>query len=219
MDLGKFLADPDKLSVLERMSPPKTKRDVRKILGFFGYFRDHIPNFAEIALPLTDLTTKQYQKAIPWGEPQQTAFENLKRALKEATENPQYSVDFSKPFYLFTDASNYAVSGALTQMDKQGKYLPIAFSSTKLTETQKKWSVIEKEAFAVLEALRKYRQWIFGTTLTVMSDHNPLTYLTHSVPKSAKLMRWALALQEFSINFEYYPGKKNIVADCLSRIV
>jgi len=55
---GKILADPDKLSVLERMSPPKTKRDVRKILGFYGYFRDHIPNFAEIALPLTDLTTK-----------------------------------------------------------------------------------------------------------------------------------------------------------------
>ena len=156
---------------------------------------------------------------IPWGGPQQTAFENLKVALKKATENPQYSVDFSKPFYLFTDASNFAVSGALTQMGEQGKYLPIDFSSTKLTESQKKWSVIEKEAFTVLEALRKYRQWIFGTTLTVMSDHNPLTYLTEAVPKSAKLMRWALALQEFSIKFEYYPGKKNVVADCLSRIV
>jgi len=46
----------------------------------------------------------------------------------------------------------------------------------------------------------------------------PLSFLTESVPKSAKLMRWALALQEFSIVFQYYPGRKNVVADCLSRL-
>ena len=50
------------------------------------------------------------------------------------------------------------------------------------------------------------------------SDHNPLSFLTESVPKSAKLMQWALALQEFSIVFQYYPGRKNVVADCLSRL-
>jgi len=116
---GKILPDPDKLSVLECMSSPKTKREVRRIVGFFGYFRDHIPNFAEIAFPLTDLTAKRVQKTIPWGEPQQTAFDNLKIALKKATENPQYSVDFSKPFHLFTDASNCAVSGVLTHVRSQ----------------------------------------------------------------------------------------------------
>ena len=57
-----------------------------------------------------------------------------------------------------------------------------------------------------------------GTVVYVYSDHNPLSFLTKSVPKSAKLMRWALALQEFSIVFQYYPGRKNVVADCLSRL-
>jgi len=59
---------------------------------------------------------------------------------------------------------------------------------------------------------------VLGTIVYVYSDHNPLSFLTESVPKSAKLMRWALALQKFSIVFQYYPGRKNVVADCLSRL-
>jgi len=59
---------------------------------------------------------------------------------------------------------------------------------------------------------------MFATIVYIYSDHNPLSFLTESVPKSAKLMRWALSLQQFSIVFQYYPGKKNVVADCLSRL-
>ena len=61
---GKRLADPDKISVVEGMKPPKTQREVRRILGFFGYFRDQIPNYAEIAKPLTDQTTKRHRTHI-----------------------------------------------------------------------------------------------------------------------------------------------------------
>ena len=149
------------------------------------------------------------------------AFDQLKLALKRATENPLYPVDFDKPLNLFVDASSNSVSAALTQLDDNGKHLPVAFVSTKLTETQKRWSVIEREAYAlyaVIVALRKYRHWMFGTIVYIYSDHNPLSFLTESVPKSAKLMRWALSLQQFSIVFQYYPGKKNVVADCLSRL-
>ena len=52
----------------------------------------------------------------------------------------------------------------------------------------------------------------------VYSDHNPLLYLTESVPKSAKLMRWALALKEFSVTVKYRAGRANVAADCLSRL-
>jgi hypothetical protein len=59
---------------------------------------------------------------------------------------------------------------------------------------------------------------IFGSEVTVYVDHNPLTYLTESAPKSAKLTRWLLALQEFSITKVYKKGVDNKVADCLSRV-
>jgi len=72
------------------------------VLGFFGYFRDHIPRYAEIAKSLTDLTTKQFRIKFPWSDLQQRAFEKLKELLQQATEKPLYPVDFSKPFLCAT---------------------------------------------------------------------------------------------------------------------
>jgi len=60
--------------------------------------------------------------------------------------------------------------------------------------------------------------WLFGTKVTVHSDHNPLLYVTESAAKSAKLMRWSLSLQEFDVTFKYRAGHANVAADCLSRL-
>ena len=79
-------------------------------------------------------------------------------------------------------------------------------------------STIEREAYAALVALRKYRNWIFGSRVTVHSDHNPLLCITESAPKSAKLMRWSLSLAEFEVTFKYRAGKSNVAADFLSRL-
>ena len=99
------------------------------------------------------------------------------------------------------------------------KEQPVAFASSKFTTTQCNWATIEKEAYACIWALQKYRHWLFGSVTTLYSDHNPLTYLSESSPKSAKLMRWALALQEFNILFRYRAGRLNQAADCVSRMV
>jgi transposase InsO family protein len=215
---GTRRADPDKVASVQFLKVPETKTQVRQILGFFSWFRDYIPNFAAHAKPLSDLTAKRIPSKIPWGETQQKAFDKLKTLLCQATEKPLNIVDFSKSFNLFVDASDYAIAGILTQTDDHGNEKPIAFASRKLTDTQKAWATVEKEAYAALWSLQKYRNWVFGAAITVHSDHNPLTYLTDSAPKSAKLMRWALALQEFNVTFKYKPGKTNVAADCLSRL-
>jgi hypothetical protein len=188
------------------------------VLGFFSWFREYIPGFATHARPLTDLTAKRVPTKIPWGEAQQMAFDKLKSLLCKATTDPLYIIDFAKPFNIFVDASDYAVAGILTQTDDNGAERPIAFASRKLNVTQRAWSTIEKESYAALWALQKYRNWIFGAEVTVHSDHNPITYLTEAAPKSAKLMRWALAIQEFNVKFRYKAGKTNVAADCLSRL-
>ena len=105
--------------------------------------------------------------------------------------------------------------------DAADKECPIAFYSKKYNDTQRAWSTIDKEAFACLEALRRFKHWIYGYRVHLYSDHNPLSYLTESIPKSAKLLRWALALQEFDIVFHYKAGKTSAMAvpDCLSRLV
>ena len=66
--------------------------------------------------------------------------------------------------------------------------------------------------------LQRVKQWVFMCKICVYSDHNPLTYLTSSAPKSSKLLRWALALQEFDITFKYRAGQNHVVPDVLTRI-
>jgi len=67
-------------------------------------------------------------------------------------------------------------------------------------------------------ALRLFRNVIFGAHITVYTDHNLLRYLTESAPKSAKLTRWALAIQEYDLSNKYNRGLSNVVADSLSRL-
>jgi hypothetical protein len=211
--------DPEKVAAIRRLQVPQTKRNVRQILGFFSYFRESIPRFAAIAFPLTNLTAKKVPNRVPWSEVEQKAFDDLKQALCKAVEDRLYIIDLNKDFNLSVDASDHTVSGVLTQADEQGREFPIAFSSQKLNSTQQGWATVEKEAYAALSALRRYRSWVYGAKVIVYSDHNPLTFLTESAPKSAKLMRWAMALQEYNVEFRYRAGSKNVVPDVLTRLV
>ena len=96
-----------------------------------------------------------------------------------------------------TDASDYAVGACLAQLDDDGREYPIAFASSKLSDTQCKWSTIEKESYGIIFALRKFDSFVFGQNIIVYSDHNPLHYLINATPKSSKLIRWSLALQRY----------------------
>jgi len=154
-----------------------------------------------------------------WSEKHTRALENLKHRLIQACNSSFSIVQFYKPFDIYVDASATAAAGFLVQSNINGVENLVVFFTKKLTPTQKNWATVEREAYAVLTALCKYREWLFGNKIIVHSDHNPLTYLTTSAPKSSKLMRWSLALAEFDIEFQYKTGKYNVVADALSRTV
>jgi hypothetical protein len=140
----------------------------------------------------------------------------LKADLCDATA--LHTIDFMKDFGLLVDASESVIGCCLIQWTEEGVKKSIAFASMKLSTTQARWSTTEWKAFAVIWALRKFRSWLFLSKIIVFSDQNPLTLLTESAPKSAKLARWALALQEFNIDFRYRSGRKNAVSDFVSRI-
>jgi len=83
---GQRCVDPSRLKVVKNIKPPQTKKQVRQIIIFFSYFRDYIPNFSDLAKPLTDLTAKRVANQIPWGQAEQLAFEKLKTTLCKATD-------------------------------------------------------------------------------------------------------------------------------------
>jgi len=87
-----------------------------------------------------------------------------------------------------------------------GREHPIAFASQKLSGSQLNWAIIEKEAYAIIWALNKFRDIVYGAHIIIRCDHNPLQYIRECAPKSAKLLRWALALQEFDVDVQYTKG-------------
>lgn len=216
---GKHRADLSKVSTIQNMKRPETKKEIRQMLGFFAHFSSYIPSYAGIAKCLTDLTSKRFPNRVNWSQQHEDAFTTLKRLLYDAATVPLFIIDYNIPFNISVDASNYAVAAILSQTDEYVMEKPIAFTSQKLTEPQaQSWSTIEKEAYAVIHSLNKFRDWIFLCKVNIYSDHNPLQYLTEAAPKSSKLTRWALALQEFDIMFHYRPGNLNFPADFLSRL-
>ncbi|GFX59079.1 retrovirus-related Pol polyprotein from transposon 17.6 [Trichonephila clavipes] len=105
-------------------------------------------------LPLTELTKNRVPNIIPWNEAAEQAFTKLKAQLVKAAS--LYTPNLSKPYQLYTDASATAIGACLSQNDENGKENPIAFFSKKLTETQTRWATIEREAYAVIEALKRF---------------------------------------------------------------
>ena len=95
--------------------------------------------------------------------------------------------DFDKPWVIQVDASSETVGVALLQDDGSQGHRPIAFTSQKLTSARTDWSTIEKDAFAAIWGLDKFRSWIFGQHITLYSDRNPLTYPIEATSQSPKL--------------------------------
>ncbi|HNJ38603.1 MAG TPA: RNase H-like domain-containing protein [Nitrosomonas sp.] len=214
---GRHRPDEEKLKTISDIAKPTTKRDVRRLIGFFNYFQSYVPQLAELCVPFTNALGKGKPNVILWTSIEERAFTNLKDALRECVRSNLYTVKYGHPFGIHCDASRIAVGSCLVQWDDDGREKPIAFASSKLSGAQLVWAAVEKEAYAVIWSLNKFRTWIFGAPITIIADSNPLTYLTASAPKSAKLTRWALALQEFDVTFKYRKGRDHVVPDYLSR--
>ncbi|GBM10122.1 Retrovirus-related Pol polyprotein from transposon opus [Araneus ventricosus] len=214
---GRHEPDPEKLRAIEIIERPRTKSALKSALGLFNYYRNYIKNYAEIAKPLTDLTKKIVPESIPWTDVEELSFQELKNLLCEAPT--LYTPDPKKSYVIQCDASSYGVGACLSQRDDKGNLYPISFASQKFNKVQQNWATIEREAYAVVWSIKKFENYVFGANIEIITDHNPLTFLQKSAPQSAKLQRWALALQRYNIHISHCPGAQLKNADGLSRLV
>ena len=206
--------DESKVEKIKTFPIPRNVSEVRSWISLCGYYRKFVPGFAAIAHPLTQLTKKDAK--FEWSIDCQTAFEELKNRLITA---PILAYpDFSLPFLIFTDASNFAVGAILSQI-QNGKEVVIAYASKQLEKAQLNYSTIEKEAFAIIFATKQFHCYIYNHPVNIVSDHAPLRYLMEMKDSSnPRLARWSLALQSLDLKIEYRPGKVHRNADVMSRI-
>ena len=207
---------PSKIQDVTKLAPPTTVTEVRSLLGFTNFLRDHVSHYAAIAQPIQDLIPKVQGKKKAsilefWTPGCQQAFDSLKASLLRNTVL-QFP-DPTQPFILYTDASKHHMAAVLLQDNALIGYFSKAFA-----KTQCKWAAFTKEAYAVYAAVLFYKVFITGCKVKLMCDHKPLEGFLQATTKNNMVNCWSINIQEYDISFEWVETSKNL-SDCLTRLV
>ncbi|KAM1818347.1 hypothetical protein ACFX11_000152 [Malus domestica] len=206
--------DKSKIDLVRYLPSPTSVREVRSFLGHAGFYRRFIKDFSKISTPLCRLLQKDV--TFDFNEECEKAFKHLKEMLTSAPiiRPPDWSI----PFELMCDASDYALGAVLGQRKDKQPHV-IYYASRTLNDAQLNYSTTEKELLAVVFALDKFRSYLLGTKVIIYTDHAALKYLLTKKEAKPRLIRWMLLLQEFDIEIRDKKGSENVVADHLSRLV
>eukprot|EP00731_Ephydatia_muelleri_P012602 Em0006g1496a len=120
------------------------------------------------------------------------------------------------PFVVASDASGCAIGAVLSQ-EHEGEEKLIAYWSRQLSKAEQNYSTIEREALAVVAAVKEFFPYLYGKSFNLLTDHNPLTSLRGLKDTGGRITRWLLFLQQFDIAIKYRAGKSNGNADGMSR--
>ena len=202
---------PAKTEAIKAMHPPVNPKQVHAFLGLVGYYRKFIKNFAKIAKPLTVLTCMDVK--FEWKETHRCAVMKLKDAIIQAPIL-RYP-DTTKPYIVYTDASNDACRAQLSQMHEEAEF-PVAFLSQVFTDTQQRLSTPEQEAYGIYFTIKKWNYYLQGADIIVRNNHKPLARFLNGKNENTKINRWGLELASYNIKFEWISRAKNKATDCLS---
>ncbi|XP_035664236.1 uncharacterized protein LOC118407810 [Branchiostoma floridae] len=216
-----YTMDPEDTAAVKaiRDKKPTTVGDVRRVLGFLGYYRTYIKDFSRIAKPLYDLLSDSAAKQpVQWTEEHQDILNQLTEQL---TSPPVMAYpDFEKPFILHTDASANGL-GAVLYQQQEGKLRVIAYGSRTLSPAEKNYHMHSgKLEFLALKwsITEKFRDYLYhAPSFEVYTDNNPLTYVLSTAKLNATGHRWVAELVDYNFSIKYRPGKANADADVLSR--
>lgn len=227
--------DPEKISSLKSWPVPRNLKELRSFLGFAGYYRRFIKDYASIVKPLNTLTRgyapvrRSTTKKNPsssyldpkqsfgdrWTKDCQTAFTSV---IAKLTSAPVLGfADPKVPYILHTDASTIGL-GAVLYQEQEGQLRVIAYASRNLSPSESRYPAHKLEFLALKWSVtEKFHDYLYGANFTVVTDSNPLTYVLTSAKLDATSYRWLAALSTFSFKIQYRAGRHNHDADALSR--
>ena len=213
---GSIKPEESKIKKILTVPTPQTVKQVRSLMGLFSFYRRYVPKFAEITAPLTDLTKKTTgsSKKVNWTEECQEALERVQTVLSKEPVLRLPQLD--QPFVLRTDASSTGLGAVLLQR-ADDKLHPVSYASRKLLDRETRYSTIERECLAIVWGIQKFVRYLHGRKFHLETDHRPLTFLKSASFKNGRVMRWALALQEYAFDVGPIKGDHNTLADLLSR--
>lgn len=211
--------DSSKIDAIVRAPTPENVTQMKAFLELINYYGKFVPNLSSLLHPLYALLKKDQEWV--WKVDCQNALEHIKKIL--ASDKVLCHYDQSLPLVWSVDSSAYGVGAILAHRFPDGSERPVSCASRTLTDAEKNYSQLDKEALAILYGIHKHHQYLFGRTFRLKTDHKPLVYIfgpKGGIPQTAasRLQRWAVKLAAYDFSIEYVTSKCNGNADALSRL-
>jgi hypothetical protein len=218
--------DPDKVKAITTMPHPNNVTELKSFLGMVNFYGKFIQNLSSHLAPLYELLKKG--KFWKWDKEQDLAFKRVKVFLSDT--NALAHFDMAAETVLSVDASAHGLGALLAQRARDGDPAApaaaervVAYASRSLTTCERHYSQIDKEALAIIFAIEKFHQYLYGRKFILRTDHKPLVSIfgpNIGIPSAAasRLQRWAIKLSAYDFTIEYVSTDRN-TADVLSRLI
>ena len=206
----------EKVAAISKFERPVTAKGLQTYLGMVNFYRRFLRGAAAVLKPLTDSLKGAPKGRLLWTAEMEGSFEASKTAMLTAAElaHPEKHGELT----LAVDASEKHV-GAVLQQTVRGESRPLAFYSAKLNHAQTKYSAFDRELLGCYMAVKHFRWLVEGRKFTILTDHKPLVYAVQSLSQDrpARQLRHLSLIAEYTSDVQHIAGRKNVVADALSR--
>ena len=207
--MEKFAPILNVLKPLVELPPPENMKQLKRTMGFFAHYSRWIQGFSTKIRPLSQCNEFPISPA---------ALNSFKQLKNDIVNSVVVAIDESKPFQVETDASDTAIAATLNQDGR-----PVAFFNRALKGSELSHASIEKEALAIVEAVREWRRFLSGRRFTLVTDQKSVAFMFSSSSrgkiKNDKILRWRLELACYNYDIKHKPGVENVVPDTLSRVI
>ena len=212
---------------LKTLRMPVTIKQVKRLIGFFQFFRNFIPNLNGKLIPFYRLLRKNLDFIIT--EEHKTSLTLLRSDLRKATETTLRLAKPDKQYVILTDASYHQAGYVLmiedylqpsNDMKTTRTYAPVSFGSRLFNAAQAKLSIYCKEFLALYFALEQFAHFIWGATkpVLILTDNKSLTQFFQAKTIPPSLWNFIDRVVSFNIVVGHIPGTANAAADFLSRM-
>ena len=209
----------EKIAPILEAPAPLNQSQLKSFLGMIQYYHRHLRNLADKLEPLHKLLRKRVE--WEWGEEQEKAFVEVKEMLT----SPEFLIHYdpSLPIIIHCDASPYGLGAVLSHSLSKEIERPVCFGSRTLSKAERGYGQVEREGLAVVFAVKKFHQYIYGQFFYIYTDHKPLIGIlgeTRPIPalSAPRIQRWALILAAYNYELKYRKGEQNGNADFFSRL-
>jgi hypothetical protein len=190
--------DLERAKAIQQIDISRNKKSIQSFIGKINFLGRFIPNFAEIIKYITDMLKKDAE--IKWIPEAKESFERIKQALVQAPV--LISPDYSKGFMIFSFASENTIVVVLLQRNEQGHEQPISFFSKTLKDSELKYDIVNKQAYALVKALKSFRVYVLQSEITAYVPSSVVNEILVQRDCEGKRGKWITKILEYDLTIK-----------------